>query len=94
MKDEDEYEDEEFEGFNFGFGKNKYQVFYEDIKSIIHNSIMIMYYRFRNTVFYRNIHIGIMIIAAIIYWLSLFCQDDIKIMDADDERVIFHLPSI
>ena len=93
-KDNEEYEECASDGFDFGNDKSKAQVVYEDIRSIIYNFIMVCFYKIRSTPVYRFIHIGFMILWAMISWTVALGQYDIKIMDGEDENVIFHLPSI
>ncbi len=55
---------------------------------------MVRFLIFKKTLLYKYIHIGAMIIGAIIYWITVLGQEDIQILDGEDEHVIFHLPSI
>jgi len=95
-KDNEEFEDEDLE-FIFGNDKSKIRITYEDIRSILYNSIMILFYLFykiKNTQIYRKIHIGVMILWAVICWTVALGQYDIKIMDGEGEKIIFHLPNL
>lgn len=95
MNEHDEYENEEIEGFEFGNDKSKFQIAYEDIKSIFHSVIDIMIYKIKKSFFFKSIYIGCMIVWAIICWVVILGQVDIQILDGEDEsKVIFHLPDL
>ena len=68
--------------------------FCSNIGSIVYNSFWILFYKFLSSQIYRYIHIAIMIIGALLYWITMFGQEDVQILDGEDEHVIFHLPSI
>ena len=61
---------------------------------MVRDSMMILFYKFMKSLFYRYIYISFMIAGAILYWFIMFGQEDVKILDGEDEHVIFHLSSI
>jgi len=94
MNDNEEFEDDDLDEFSFGNDKSKIRIAYEDIRSIIYSFIMMIFYNIRRSSTYRTIHIGFMILWAIICWTVTLGQFDIKIMDGENKNVIFHLPSL
>ena len=66
----------------------------DNIYHIIVDLFIIMFYKFASTTFYRNIFIAFMISGATLYWIIMFGQEDISVLDGDTEKVIFHLPSV
>jgi len=65
-----------------------------NIKYIISDFFIILFYKFICTSFYRYIHIGTMIVGVALYWFIMLGQEDVQVLDGEDEHIIFHLPSI
>lgn len=123
---DEQFEEEEFEGFQFEDDTPQIDIPVEDMTSeqlgiwlesepfinrlgvylgicsghianiaiITKYCFIILYYKFMNSSFYRFIHIGTMIVGASLYWLTMFGQEDVQVLDGEDEHIIFHLPSV